>query len=1158
VDLGDLARQPLALVRVRECGGEHGRGGEGGDCIAEAHGPGQYRIANRRPWRGPRKPGYDGVTVNARILASCSLVLSLWAGCAETPTGLARTPDGEGPRVVFDFEHRPLPDIPFPNDIATRPDPSSPTGKRINASMIAPTDIEATARRRIDELSGWGVYQPINVSFDAPLDLTVIYERHRDHRHGATDYDFSNDAVYLVDVTPTSPNYLKPTPLDFGEGNFPVLLRTPSQYWEHDPKTVSGALALETYDEDFDGDGQLDPGEDVDLDGVLDKPNVHPLEDGNPELDPVKDLVSFYELQTNTLIARPILPLLEKTTYAVVITDRLLGANGDPVRSPFEYVNHAAQTDEVRPALTALADYGIEAENIAFAWSFTTQAASDDLVNLRDGLYGEGQLAWLAEDFPNELTHVFQMLDLPKDADDPPVPNPYILPSEKLAPVLGPLASAAFSGFGIDAVDQLVVTHGFFAYHVSGRFRAPRLLDLVDEGTLDARAWPADLLDPSLRDRIGSHEVQFWCAIPKREYKDPANPDAPAPVVLYAHGYTSNKLEQLGLALHAKFGIASCSIDAVWHGVQVPQEMEILARGLLEANGLGASFDALNENRAEDIDGDGRVDIGAQFFSGYLFRTRDNLRQTLLDWLTLVRLIRNFGSGGTMGDLNGDGVAELDGDFDGDGHIDIGGKDAVFFASGTSLGGLVSSMLSAIEPGVVAAAPISGGAGLVDLSVRSEQGGVVEALMLRMFGPSFVGEPTNDGRMRFYQLVVAGNKVERRDFAVRSGVMPGDTVMITNLRSGEARCGRVMPSEPPPGYESFRGWTDASNCSANDTGICRTCAEEDRGTYACDLAGTFRIGLPADVDDPVRVEVLVGGDAVTVEGDDRDCTRNAGADLRTETIDRVEIAHDYRGRAYPVGAELAALEDGYGFQRATPVLRRFTSIAQMVVEPADPAVYAVHYSKQPLVFREDGKSFTKRPTHVMNVTTIGDPNVPVNAGVAIAKVAGFIELFEPDARYGKTRNRVIIDEGVQAGVPWVETRGEDWGPVLVDIDNLSNSTNILPMDAEGSVDSLVAPRLVPPLRVVVPTFGAEGDLAGVSGIIFPMENEFDGVHGFPPPGLTALPFDVGQYMEHFIGWYFATRGREVRYEACMADLDDCDWIPSPPPCVADPTTPGCG
>lgn len=1085
--------------------------------------------------------------------------------CAPAPEGLAPTPDGDGPEIVFDFDRKPLPEIPFPNDLATRPDPSSPTGKRVNASMIAPTELEATARRRIDQLSGWGVYQPITVRFDAPIDLQVIYDRHRDYRNGAPDdYDFDNDAIYLIDVTPTSPTYLEPTPLDFGEGNFPVLLRTPQQYWEHDPKTHTHALSFETFEEDVDGNGRLDPGEDIDLDGVLDHPNVDAREDGDPTtLDPFRDLMSFWEKETNTLVFRPIIPLREKTTYAVVITSRLKGEDGDPVRSPFEYVNHASQTQDIRPALGKLSEYGLDTEDVAFAWSFTTQEATADMVNLRDGLYGEGQLAWLAEDFPIGLTKLFQMVDDSSPdpvnmPDAPPPANLFVLPAERLKTVLGPFAQIAFDDFGITDVDQLVVNHDFYAYHVSGKFRAPRLLDIKKSGTLDDRAWPSDLLDPALRDEIDSHEVQFWCAIPKAQYK--ADPTKPAPVVLYAHGYTSNKLEQLGLALHAKFGIAGCSIDAVLHGVDLGASSDV-AQNLLKLYGLGAAFEALAENRMVDIDGDGVLDVGGEFFTGYMFRTRDNLRQTLLDWLTLVRLIRAFGTM-DMQDVNRDGVPEKLGDFDADGTIDIGGEDAVFFASGTSLGGLMSSLLAGIEPSVVAAAPISGGAGLIDLSIRSEQGGVVEALMLRMLGPTIIGERNANGETRIYQLIPNGNKDQRFEIAYRTGIEPGNVVRLTNVSTGRAHCARVMPSTPPPGYESYVGYDSASNCSLNDVGECRVCPDRtdpvqdgQRGTYGCDLAGSFRVSIPADKGDELQLEVFADDSVVRVEGDERDCFIDDGSVPVTAIVNKLEVApFVYRRKAYYMEDPLVALEDGYGFQRATPMLRRFLGIAQMVVEPADPAVFAVHYSRDPLTFREQGESFVKAPTNVMNVTTIGDPNVPVNTGVAIAKVAGFIELNTPDPRWNKTPNRLIIDEGVQAGIPWMATRGPEWGPVLVDIDNISDSTNSVPMDPAGAVDGLLAPRTTPPLRTVVTTTGTD---TGKSGIVFAMENEYEGRHGFPPPGLSGLPFDVGQYMEHFIGWFFATRGTEVRYQACMAELAGCDWIPVPQTCIDDPSAPGC-
>ena len=68
----------------------------------------------------------------------------------------------------------------------------------------------------------------------------------------------------------------------------------------------------------------------------------------------------------------------------------------------------------------------------------------------------------------------------------------------------------------------------------------------------------------------------------------------------------------------------------------------------------------------------------------------------------------------------------------------------------------------------------------------------------------------------------------------------------------------------------------------------------------------------------------------------------------------------------------------------------------------------------------------------------------------------------------------------------------------------------------------------------------------MSGIVLPMLNATEGQHGFPPPGLTNADFDVGQFMEHQIGWYFHTRGREVRFEPCMETVSDCEWIPDPP------------
>ena len=73
-----------------------------------------------------------------------------------------------------------LPEIPLPNDSATRLDASSATGRRLNISEEASTELERRSRRQFNRLDGFGTYAPITVSFDAPLELTNIIERHKD------------------------------------------------------------------------------------------------------------------------------------------------------------------------------------------------------------------------------------------------------------------------------------------------------------------------------------------------------------------------------------------------------------------------------------------------------------------------------------------------------------------------------------------------------------------------------------------------------------------------------------------------------------------------------------------------------------------------------------------------------------------------------------------------------------------------------------------------------------------------------------------------------------------------------------------------------------------------------------------------------------------
>ena len=81
------------------------------------------------------------------------LLLSLCAvaACAAPPEGLRETPAGNGPQVNFDVFNKPLPEIPLPNDFATRFSASSPTHRRLNAAIeVAPTTWEKRTREELD------------------------------------------------------------------------------------------------------------------------------------------------------------------------------------------------------------------------------------------------------------------------------------------------------------------------------------------------------------------------------------------------------------------------------------------------------------------------------------------------------------------------------------------------------------------------------------------------------------------------------------------------------------------------------------------------------------------------------------------------------------------------------------------------------------------------------------------------------------------------------------------------------------------------------------------------------------------------------------------------------------------------------------------------
>ena len=339
----------------------------------------------------------------------CIGLLALCVGCLDgggRASGWRDTPNGRGVGVRWDLNADPLPELPLPNDFATWPDPSSPTGLRINVSLVAPTAFERHTRERFDTVDGWGTYAPITIPFEGHIDTFELLRR----QGGEGGDQFGADrwpehAIYVVDLETGVP-----VPLDINAGNFGYVLDRPSNYWRHDPRAGESNLLFETVDEDVNDNGVLDPGEDTDFDGVLDEPNTFTGR-VRREIDTVDEMTWFYERETKTLFLKPILPMRPKSRYAVVVTERLTGTDGQPVQSPFDHVHHVSQRDALEPLAELLAAhpdiYGDLAtrgwDEIAFAWTFTTQSVTDDLDTIREGLYGRGSLQRLAEEFPHRL-----------------------------------------------------------------------------------------------------------------------------------------------------------------------------------------------------------------------------------------------------------------------------------------------------------------------------------------------------------------------------------------------------------------------------------------------------------------------------------------------------------------------------------------------------------------------------------------------------------------------------------------------------------------------------------------------------------------------------------------------------------------------------------
>ncbi len=914
-----------------------------------------------------------------RLRSAIALSVALLASaCVSTPpTGLAETPAGTGAMVRFDTFHRPLPEIPLPNDFATRYDATSPTLRRINASLVAPTVWEQKTRANLDELDGWGTLAPITVSFDAPLDVENILTRHGDR------YVPGNDVMLVIDITKGSADRCKPMPIDLGADLFPLALDR-ADYYPDDPRGHLGQMVFEEVEEDLNKNGVLDPGEDTDMDGVLDHPNTRSATD--------KTILNFYERETNTLIAKPVMPLRQGTTYAVVLTKNLLDEQGQPIRSPFDYVNHTGQTAALEPLPECLKALDLGVSDVAFAWTFTTQVFTTPFVAVRDGLYGMGPLKRLATEFPATM----DLMDLQEGKHGP---YKKVLSNDAYMPV----AETLFSSFGPTSdKDELAVFFDNFAFidfHALGTIDSPQFFQRRDADgkllSLNDQVWK---LNAQTGEAYVRHEgVNFWLMVPKFR-------KGPAPVAIFVHGHGSTKFDAMNFAgFLARHGIATLGVDAVSHGVDVSPVEEILALAMFKKGAIEGMGKAILAGRALDQNADGQVDSGVDFWTSYIFHTRDVVRQTTVDIMQVVRTLASFDGVRTWKyDANGDGKDDLAGDFDGDGKVDVGGTAPIHMVGG-SLGGIMASMLAGLEPKIETAVSIIAGGVLSEVGTRSSLGGVRDAMILRMMGPLLL---VRDGFL--YQAFPDLVNYKEVKVGPIPALTPGKIAVLQNLTSGEHRCARVQAN------------------------------------------GHLRVAVSSDKGDKLRLSVF---DEELPSREREGCEMVGTPSI---VIDKFAAPVTHATETHVAGTPLVALGDGFGLRRGNPELRRMLGIAQVALDGADPANMAPFIHRDRTLTYGTGETVGSR---IFYMNTLGDPGVPTATGVALARAAGLINFRDIDPRYGKTVQQVLVDTGVVQGVDGTKQHVNKAGVgVLLDVDNLAN---LVPKG-----DGFDQPRLDVPLRII--------------------------------------------------------------------------------------------
>ena len=501
--------------------------------------------------------------------------------------------------------------------------------------------------------------------------------------------------------------------------------------------------------------------------------------------------------------------------------------------------------------------------------------------------------------------------------------------------------------------------------------------------------------------------------------------------------------------------------------------------------------------------------------------------------------------------------------------VDVG-RDSPIYMMGASLGGITTTLVGALEPEIDAIIPITGGGRLTDVAIRSTQSGVPAAVMMPNMGPHFLTTVFDDGSAKIHTLVTHLNHLA--DVPIQMINMPeaagangsetsdtalnvGDTMVAENLTNGEIGCAYILPDE----------------------------------TEGNGVAGRARLGLASDVGDHIEIRYW-RGPVLKTGSTECELIEDPGEPIlvvRDMPAAFNPPADDSGPTGQPLGPLLLAgvpveagpvraFSEGLGLRRNSPELRRFMTIAQVVIDPTDPAVLVRHLAQDPLEYPIKGDRTGNR---FLIVTTIGDITVPASTGITVGRAAGVVDFLNPDPRYGKPINQVLIDTYTAEAVNTLNRftyvdppdNEELWKPMGLD-PTMGVHLNVENLSEGNDVWGENIPRLEQPLRQLMTHDMWGNDLGGYSGALFPYGIPA-GQHGWARPGqMTDLAMLICRDAKggsdpsctaeaiagktYDVGWHmFGVVSRFFKYGETTNPLGTKCWSPTMPSCQFPPVPP---